>query len=78
MELEDIEVGMVVKDNFDNWYKITAISSRENDRQPVRLLCIFNSNNENYISRMDGFSFEFVINSELWITRSEMKDFSIV
>lgn len=41
MELEDIEVGMVVKDNFDNWYKIINISRKENDRQPVKLLCIF-------------------------------------
>jgi len=64
MELEDIEVGMVVKDNFDNWYKIINISRKENDRQPVKLLCIFNSNNENYFSRMDGYSFEFELNSE--------------
>ena len=78
MELEDIEVGMVVKDNFNNWYKIINISRKENDRQPVKLLCIFNSNNENYFSRMDGHSFEFELNSEWWITRSEMKDFSIV
>lgn len=41
MELEDIEVGMVVKDNFDNWYKIINISRKENDHQPVKLLCIF-------------------------------------
>lgn len=78
MELEDIEVGMIIKDNFDNWYKITGISHKENDRQLVKLLCIFNSNNQNYFSRMDGHSFEFKINSEWWITRSEMKDFSIV
>lgn len=78
MELEDIEVGMVVKDNFDNWYKIINISRKENDRQPVKLLCIFNSNNEKYFSRMDGHSFEFKLNSEWWVTRSEMKDFSIV
>ena len=81
MNLNEFEKGIIVKDYFGNWYKVSSVSSvssKEDDYQPVRLLCIMNFDGKKYITHPNNTYYEFNAGNEWWITKDELKDFSIV
>ena len=77
MNLNEFEIGQVVKDDFGNLYKVTAVSYKADDYQPVQLLCIKNSS-KNYVTKSHCSSYEFKKGCEWWINENELNDFSIV
>ena len=78
MKLYEFEIGQTVVDKFGNIYEVKNVSHKEDDYQPVQLLCIKNSHSKNYVTKSHCSSYEFKAGCEWWINEDELEDFSIV
>ena len=76
MNFNEFEIGQIVEDNFGNRYEVTGVTHNR-DYQPVRLLCTKRSKDKSYITRPYNSYYEFRDGCEWWITKDELKDFSI-